>query len=144
MSAHTHTHTQRLNRGILGCIHHVLCTSYQCSRTPHFFFVATLVALCTPLGYNLGYRNFRGTSFHSLPSEQITMSERSSAAPMTLRRAVSSKFISEKPRSQIEVSTAKQRTISTRRSTSKKCCASDLPYEVRGYEKHDFIMINVG
>ena len=56
-------------------------------------------------------------SFHSSPSEQMVMSKGSSVFPMLERRTVFRLFISEKPRSQIEVSTAIVCTMAARRST---------------------------
>ena len=57
-------------------------------------------------------------SFHSSPREQMTMSMRSSVLPICERRTVFRLFISEKPRSQMEVSTAKERTMEV--STAKE------------------------
>ena len=51
------------------------------------------------------------------PKVQMVMSMRRRSVPIVLRFAVFSRFIREKPRSQMEVSTAKQQTMATRSST---------------------------
>eukprot|EP00966_Prymnesium_polylepis_P050665 1173009-Prymnesium_polylepis.1 len=56
-------------------------------------------------------------SFHSSPREQMVMSVRSSKLRIRDRRAVLRLFISEKPRSQTEVSTAMHCTMAASRRT---------------------------